>query len=101
MRQKCREESKKLAFEVNGEENVGSQLCLWMCDIQGRKQYGAYNLVQELRLDDARFAACFRLDSFVLLSYNSLCSETSSPFFLLWKRLATLIIGQLSKRHLA
>ncbi len=53
-----------LSFEVNGEGNVDSQRCLWVCDIiQGRKQCGAYNnLVQELRLDDARFAAYFRQD---------------------------------------
>lgn len=47
------------AFEVNREEKVSSQQCLWVHnDIRERKPYGAYNnLVQELRLDDARFAA--------------------------------------------
>ncbi len=45
------------AFEVNGEGNVGSQRRLWERDIiRGRKLYGASNnLVQELRMDDARF----------------------------------------------
>ncbi len=81
-----------LAFEVNREENVSSQWCLWVHDIiWGRKEYGTYNnLVQELWLDVTRFAAYFRLDkSFVLITYNSLCSRTStihlpapSPFFL-------------------
>ncbi len=91
-----------LAFEVNGEGNVGSQRRLWVRDIiRGRKQYGAYNnLVQELRLDDARFVAYFRLD-------RVLCSETSTIYLpaifsiflvvlLLWKRLNTrFVIGQL------
>ncbi len=63
-----------LAFEVNGEGNVGSQRRLWVRDIiRGKKQYGAYNnLVQELRLD-ARFVAYFRLD-------RVLCSETSTIY---------------------
>uniref|UniRef100_A0A671NI47 DDE Tnp4 domain-containing protein n=1 Tax=Sinocyclocheilus anshuiensis TaxID=1608454 RepID=A0A671NI47_9TELE len=44
--------------------NVGLQRRLWLHDIiRGRNQYGAYNnLVQELQLDDARFAAYFRLN---------------------------------------
>ena len=65
-----------LAFEVTGEENAGSQRCLWVHDIiRGRKLYGAYNnLVQELRLDDARFVAYI----FLL-------------FLLLWKRQFSLL----------
>ncbi len=45
------------AFEVKGEGNVGSQRRLWERDIiPGRKLHGAFNnLVQELRLADARF----------------------------------------------
>ncbi len=96
-----RKMSLALACEVNGEENVSSQWCLWVHDIiWGRKQYGTYNnLVQELWLDVTRFAAYFRLDkSFVLISYNSLCSKTSTIiyrhllhfFLLLWKRKVSL-----------
>ncbi len=81
MSKKSKKLALALAFEVSGEGNVSSQWRLWVCDIiRGRKQYGAYNdLVQELRLDDALFAAYFRLDRvFVLILYNSLCSETST-----------------------
>ncbi len=89
------------AFKVNGEGNVGSQRHLWARNIiRGRKLYGASrNVVQELRLDDAWFAAYFRLDR-VLYSYHKTpCAPKlvrsvwlSSHFFLLfllWKRLAT------------
>ncbi len=59
MSRKSKKLALALAFEVNGKENVDSQRRLWVHDIlRGRNQYGAYNnLVQELRLDDARFAA--------------------------------------------
>ncbi len=62
--------SKKLAFEVNGKENVDSQRHLWEHDIiRGRNQYGAYN----------------NLRSVYLLA--------PSPFFflLLWKRQISLL----------
>ncbi len=60
------------AFEINGEGNVGSQRCAWERDIiRGRKVYGASNnLVLELQLEDARFAAYFGLD-IVLCSYHT------------------------------
>ncbi len=85
----------------------GRWLLRWLLKLTGRRMsvhndvcgcttlYGegnsmVLNLVQELWLDVTRFAAYFRLDkSFVLISYNSLCSKTStihlpapSPFFL-------------------
>ncbi len=64
MSRKSKKLALALAFEVNGKENVDSQRRLWVHDIiRGRNQYGAYNnLVQELRLDDALFAAYFRLN---------------------------------------
>ncbi len=64
MSRKSKKLALALAFEVNGKENVDSQRRLWVHDIiRGRNQYGAYNnLVQELRLDAARFAAYFRLN---------------------------------------
>ncbi len=58
-----------LAFEDNGKGNVGSQWCLWDI-IRGTMYGGSNNLVQELRLDDAWFAAYFRLDR-VLCSYHT------------------------------
>ncbi len=90
-----------LAFEVNGEENVGSQRHLWVRDIiQGRRPY----LVQELRLDDARFAS-------YLILYKVLCSYHTNKtghllhfilvvFVAMETTRCSLVIGQLSKRCL-
>ncbi len=87
-----------LAFEANGEGNVGSQQRLWERDIIQGKETVSYsasnNSVQELRLDD---------------TLNSLRSETSaiclpaifSIFLVVMETTRhSLVIGQLSKRRL-
>ncbi len=72
MSRKSKKLALALAFEVNGEGNVGSQRRLWVRNIiRGRKPYGGYNnLIQELQLDDVCYAAYFRLNR-VLCSYNT------------------------------
>ena len=52
-----------LALDDNDEDNDEPSR-LWVHDInRGRQQYGAFHsLIQELRFDNARFSAYFRLD---------------------------------------
>ena len=62
---RMRELALVLASDANDEDNDEPSR-LWVHDInRGRQQYGNgafHSLIQELRFDNARFSACFRLD---------------------------------------